>query len=122
MNLVFLNSKLLSWEFILLADDHRLFAVRIKRILDFIPEYELVGSVENRKEVILFLEKNHNVDILVLDVLPDIFIGDPVNFSPLFFGEILGKPTIILLGHLSPKSIPIGKSQNGGKIWKKPKR
>lgn len=50
----------------------------------------MVGNVENRKEVILFLEKNHNVDILVLDVQTDIFIGDPVNFSPLFFGEILG--------------------------------
>jgi len=53
---------------ILLADDHRLFAVGIKRILDFIPEYELVGTVENGKEVILFLEKNQNVDVLVLDL------------------------------------------------------
>ncbi len=25
---------------------------------------------------------------------PDIYIGDPVTFSPLFLGEILGKPTI----------------------------
>ncbi|MGY6741204.1 MAG: response regulator [Cecembia sp.] len=53
---------------ILLADDHRLFAVGIKRILDFIPEYDLVGTVENGKEVILFLEKNHQVDILILDL------------------------------------------------------
>lgn len=53
---------------ILLADDHRLFAVGIKRLLDFIPEFELVGTVQNGKEVILFLEKNHHVDILILDL------------------------------------------------------
>ncbi|TVP49638.1 MAG: DNA-binding response regulator [Mongoliibacter sp.] len=53
---------------ILLADDHRLFALGIKRILDFIPEYALVGTVENGYEVILFLEKNQNVDVLVLDL------------------------------------------------------
>jgi DNA-binding NarL/FixJ family response regulator len=53
---------------ILLADDHRLFAVGIKRVFDFIPEYDLVETVENGKEVILFLEKNHHVDILILDL------------------------------------------------------
>ncbi|GMQ28371.1 glycosyltransferase [Algoriphagus confluentis] len=40
---------------------------------------------------------------LTNDVQPDIFIGDPVNFSPLFLGEILGKPTINL--HVIPPLI-----------------
>jgi MGT family glycosyltransferase len=40
---------------------------------------------------------------LIEKVQHDIFIGDPVNFSPLFFGEILGKPTINL--HVVPPLI-----------------
>jgi len=40
---------------------------------------------------------------LIEEIQPDIFIGDPVNFSPLFFGEILGKPTINL--HVVPPLI-----------------
>ncbi len=53
---------------VLLADDHQLFAVGIKKILALIPEFELIGTVENGKEVILFLENNQNVDVLVLDL------------------------------------------------------
>ncbi|MGY6520119.1 MAG: response regulator [Mongoliitalea sp.] len=53
---------------VLVADDHRLFTVGIRRMLDLMPEYRLIGEVQNGYEVITFLEKNPTVDILVLDL------------------------------------------------------
>lgn len=60
---------------VLLADDHRLFTVGIKKILTLLPDFECVGTVENGKEVLLFLEKNSKVDILVLDLNMPIMSG-----------------------------------------------
>ncbi|MCH6235052.1 response regulator [Cognataquiflexum rubidum] len=82
---------------ILLADDHNLFAVGIKRILDFIPGCELVGSVQNGREVILFLESNQKVDVLVLDLhMP---VMDGMQLLPHLSRKFPDMKTMILSGH-----------------------
>ncbi|TVP53198.1 MAG: hypothetical protein EA341_01440 [Mongoliibacter sp.] len=48
-------------------------------------------------------EAHHSFRSLVSNIQPDIFVGDPVTFSPLFLGEILEKPTINL--HVVPPLI-----------------
>ncbi|WP_194975601.1 response regulator [Aquiflexum lacus] len=53
---------------ILLADDHALIALGIKKILETMPDYEMVGHMQNGREVILYLEKENQVDVLVLDL------------------------------------------------------
>lgn len=53
---------------VLLADEQKLFAFGIRKILEMLPEHDFVGHVENGQEVIVFLEKNQRVDVLVLDL------------------------------------------------------
>lgn len=60
---------------ILMADDHRLFAIGVSKLLEGFPEFKLVGQVENGREVILYLEKNSQVDVLVIDLNMPIMNG-----------------------------------------------
>lgn len=53
---------------ILLADDHALIALGIRKILESMPDYELVGHVPNGREVVFYLEKENHVDVLVIDL------------------------------------------------------
>lgn len=60
---------------VLLADDHRLFTLGIERVLEKHPEFQWIGTVGNGKEVLLFLEKNQQVDVLVLDLNMPLMCG-----------------------------------------------
>lgn len=52
---------------VLLADDHQMFLDGLKMILQADENIEIVGTASNGEEALAFL-KNHEVDVLVLDI------------------------------------------------------
>jgi DNA-binding NarL/FixJ family response regulator len=60
---------------ILLADDHELIAHGIRKILEDMPGYELIGHVQNGMEALRFLENKNQVDVLVADLNMPIMDG-----------------------------------------------
>ena len=53
---------------VLLADDHRLFTDGLRAILDSNESIEVVNVVYNGKEVLEELDKNSDIDVLVIDI------------------------------------------------------
>lgn len=93
---------------ILLADDHSLFAFAIKRIFDFIPGYELVGTVQNGREAILYLEKNIKVDVLILDLNMPIMGG--LQLLPYLSRKFPELKTMVLSGHHTKGTLKVCKN------------
>lgn len=82
---------------ILLADDHALFGLGIRKILETMPEFEFIGQVENGKELILYLEKNQNIDILVLDL--NMPVMDGLQALPYIQRKYPSLKKLVLSGH-----------------------
>lgn len=53
---------------ILIADDHYLVREGIKLMLDHTKNIKVVADFQNGKEVINFLEKDNNIDIILMDI------------------------------------------------------
>lgn len=81
----------------MLADDHKIFAFGIEKILEMLPGHDFVGHVENGQEVILFLEKNQCVDVLVLDL--NIPVMDGIQLLPYLNRKFPTLKKMVLTAH-----------------------
>jgi DNA-binding NarL/FixJ family response regulator len=90
---------------ILLADDHALIAFGIKKILETMPDYEMVGHMQNGREVVLYLEKENQVDVLVLDLNMPIMDGmQLLSYLRRKYPEL---KTMVLSGHHTKSAMEI---------------
>jgi DNA-binding NarL/FixJ family response regulator len=93
---------------ILLADDHLLFAIGIRKMLEKIPDYTLIGHVPNGREVILFLEQHSQVDVLVLDL--NMPLMDGMQLLSFLKEKHAGMKKMVLSGHHTTTTMEICKN------------
>ena len=90
---------------ILLADDHLLFAIGIRKMLEKNPNFKLIGHVPNGREVIPFLEQQSQVDVLVLDLhMPAM---DGMQLLSFLKEKHVGLKKMVLSGHQTTTTMEI---------------